>query len=135
MKTNPLKQGSLTENSRGIGTVSREMVFRRAGELAIIDGRQARDATESDREQAKRELTGNPGPDPEQALLESAPESERWDPVPGSTGSRAEISASEDEDEEGQSDSARLVGEGVAEAGHDEMLQAARIHRQEDKES
>ncbi|MFZ4775400.1 MAG: hypothetical protein ACOYM3_08565 [Terrimicrobiaceae bacterium] len=60
--------------------------------------------------------------------------SERWDPVPGSTGSRAQISASEDEDEEGQSDSARLVGEGIAEAGHDEMLQAARMRRQEDKE-
>ncbi len=134
MKTNPLKQGALTENSHGIGTVSHEMVFRRAGELAIIDGRQSHEATESDWEQAKRELTGDPGPDPEQALLEAAPESERWDPVPGSTGSRAEISASEDEDEEGLSDSARLVGEGVAEAGHDEMLQAARIRQEEDKE-
>ena len=36
MKTNPLKQGALTENSAGIGTVTRKMVRERAVELAVI---------------------------------------------------------------------------------------------------
>ena len=86
MKTNPLKQGVLTENSAGIGTVTRKMVRERAVELAVINGRSARDVSKSDWEQARRELTGEPDTDPKEAVLESAPESERWDPVPGSEG-------------------------------------------------
>ena len=84
MKTNPLKQGALTENSAGLGTVTRKMVRERAVELARINGRSAKDVSKSDWEQAKRELTGEPDMDPKAAILESAPESERWDPVPGS---------------------------------------------------
>src|SRR5271170_4366088 len=88
MKTNPMKQGALTENSAGIGTVTRKMVRERAVELAVINGRSAQNVSKSDWEQAKRELTGetNPDLDPKEAALESVPESERWDPVPGSTG-------------------------------------------------
>ena len=41
MKINPLKQGVLTENSTGIGTVTRQMVRERAVELAAINGRSA----------------------------------------------------------------------------------------------
>ena len=55
MKINPLKQGVLTENSEGIGTVSRKMVRERAVELAVIDGRSAQEASKSDWEQAKQE--------------------------------------------------------------------------------
>ena len=43
MKTNPLKEGALTENSAGIGTVTRKMVRERAIELAIINGRSAQE--------------------------------------------------------------------------------------------
>ena len=86
MNTNPLKQGALTENSAGIGTVTRKMVRERAVELAVVDGRPAEGVSKSDLEQAKRQLTGQPDMEPKEALLESAPESERWDPVPGSTG-------------------------------------------------
>ncbi len=35
---NPLKEGALTENSAGIGTVTKQMVRQRAAELAVIDG-------------------------------------------------------------------------------------------------
>lgn len=129
MNSNPLKQGMLTENSVGIGTVSHRMVRERATELAIINGRPAQEPSKSDWEEAKRELTGEPEMDPREALLESAPESERWDPVPGSIGHQAPKSASEDEDEEGRSDSVRLVEEGVSEAEHDQMLQAARTRQ------
>ena len=57
------------------------MVRARAAELALINGRFAHEASKSDWEQAKRELTGEPDTDPKEAVLESAPESERWDPV------------------------------------------------------
>jgi len=126
MKTNPLKEGTLTENSAGLGTVTRKMVQERAAELAVIDGHLARDASKSESEQARRELTGEPDTDPKDAILESAPESERWDPVPGSTGHKAQVAPSEDEDEEGQSDNERLVKEGIEGAEHDQMRQAAR---------
>ena len=126
MKTNPLKEGVLTENSAGIGTVTRKMVRERAVELALINGRLAQDATKSDWEQAIRELTGEPELSPKEIILESAPESERWDPVPGSTGRKIPVIADEDEDEEGRSDNERLVEEGVVGAEHDQMLQAAR---------
>lgn len=133
MKTNPLKKGTLTESGAGVGTVTPEMVEERAVELAAINARSAKDVRASDREQATRELTGEPDMDPKEALLESVPESERWDPVPGSTGRQARESSSEDTDDDGLSDSARLVEQGVEEAEHDQMLQAAKAARQKDE--
>jgi hypothetical protein len=130
MNANPLKQGLLTENSAGIGTVTRAMVRARAIELAAINGRSAQEASKSDWEQAMRELTGEPDTDPKQAALESAPESERWDPLPGSKGCKVAAAPSADEDEEGRSDNERLVEEGVEGAEHDQMRQASRNPRQ-----
>jgi hypothetical protein len=126
MNTNPLKQGDLTENSAGIGTVTRKMVRERARELALINGRPARETSKSDLAQAKRELTGKEDIDPKTAALEAAPESERWDPVPGSTGHKVQVAASEDEDDEGRSDNELLVEQGIAEAEHDQMRQASK---------
>jgi hypothetical protein len=71
-------------------------------------------------------MTGEPATGPQEAALESAPESERWDLVPGSTGHKVPVAPSDDEDDEGRSVNERLVEEGVAEAEHDQMLQAAR---------
>jgi hypothetical protein len=39
MKINPLKDSILTGNSAGIGTVTREIVRKRAAESALIDSR------------------------------------------------------------------------------------------------
>ena len=125
MKTNPLKEGALTENSAGLGTVTRKMVRERAVELAVINGRSAREASKSDWEQAKRELTGEPDTDPKSTALESAPESERWDPVPGSTGHKVPVAPGADEDDEGRSDNERLTEEGIEGAEHDQMRQAS----------
>jgi len=132
MKTNPLKEGALTENSAGIGTVTRKMVRERAVELAIINGRSAQDVSKSDWEQAKRELTGEPDVDPKEAILESAPESERWDPVPGSTGHIVRVIPGEDEDDEGRSDNERLVEGGIAEAEIEQSFQATRAAAKKD---
>jgi hypothetical protein len=123
---NLLKDGNMTENGAGIGTVTRGMVRERAVELAIINGRAASEVNPADWDEAKRELTGGSDMDPNDEILEAAPESERWDPVHGSTGHKAHESSSDDQDDDGRTDSARLVEEGVAEAEHDQMVQAAR---------
>ncbi len=132
MKSNPLKTGVISENAAGIGTVTRQMVRARAAELAIIDGHLSHDATRTHFAQAKRELTGVPDVDPKEALLDAAPESERWDPVPGSTGHKMPVATGEDEDEEGRSDNERLVEGGIAEAGLEQSFQAARAAAKKD---
>jgi hypothetical protein len=124
MKNNPLKQGLLTENTAGIGTVTRKMVRIRAVQLAVIGGRSPEEVSKSDWEQAKRELTGMPETDPKELILESAPESDRWNPVAGSVGHKVRVSSSADEDDEGRSDNQRLVEEGIKGAEHDQMRQA-----------
>jgi hypothetical protein len=126
MKTNPLKEGALTVNSVGIGTVTRKMLRDRAIELAFTDGRTEKELSPSDWEQANRELTGATDIDPKEEVLESVPDSERWDPVPGSTGQKVEAAASEDEDAEGRSDNEILTEQGISEAELDEARAASK---------
>lgn len=122
MNKNPLSKGMIEANAVGIGEISAEMVESRAEELALIAGRPV---TGEDRDQSLRELNGGDAMDARQAMMESLSEDERWNPVPGSAGHQAEESASETEDEDGQGKSAQLFEEGVSEAAHDRMLQAA----------
>jgi hypothetical protein len=63
-----------------------EMVEEGANELAAIAGRIQPLVSAVDYEQTRRELTSESNIDVQAATLESMPESERWDPVPGSTG-------------------------------------------------
>jgi hypothetical protein len=133
MKIDPLNEAALIINSTGVGTVTHKMVRERAVELAVIHGRTEQEVSKSDWEQAKRELTGGSDMDPKEALLETAPESERWDPVPGSTGHIMTVPSVDGEDDEGRGFTERLVEEGMLEAEHDQMLQAAKKQKQEDK--
>jgi hypothetical protein len=135
MKIDPLNESALIINSTGIGTVTRKMVRERAAELALINGRDAKDASKTDWEQAKRELTGGSALDPEETLLEQAPESERCDPLSGSNGQIVTVPSTDDgEDNEGTSIGERLINEGVNEAEHNLMLQAARAARKTSSE-
>jgi hypothetical protein len=129
VKTNPLKQGMISVNAVGIGTVTPDMVRMRAVELAAIGGRSPKHLIREDWETAKRELTGESETEPLEVILDGAAESQRWNPLPGSSGNKAEVSGSEDEDQEGRSDSERLAEEGVSEAAHDQMLQASKKRR------
>ena len=122
---NPFTEIVSTKNSAGPGTVTRKMVRERAVDLAVSNGRSAPDVSKTDWEQAKRELTGEPDATANEAALESAPESERWDPVPGSTGQKVPVTPSDDEDEEGRSTNETLVEEGIAEAEQDQRRQAS----------
>jgi hypothetical protein len=133
MRKNPLNKGIIMENAAGIGTVTSEMVEARARELAAINGHNPSKPTEADYQQAKRELTGEQQIDPREENLESVPESENWDPVPGSTGRQAADSLGEDEDADGRSESAQMFEEGVTEAEHDQMRQASRADETSDE--
>ena len=124
MNKNPINRGIIAKNFAGIGAVTRDMVHVRTRELAVISGRSPHDVTQADYEQAKRELTGESDMDRQDEILESLPESKRWDPVPGSEGRLDPEPPSEDEDDEGRNESAQLVEEGVQEAEHDLMVQA-----------
>jgi len=133
MQTDPQNDGAIMIHSNGIGTVTRHLVHERARELAVINGRSPQDVSANDWAQAKRELTGQPEEDPKQTLLEFAPESERWDPLPGSTGSEVLTTPLEGEDDEGRSLGEKLIEEGVQEAEHDQMLEAARDEEKENR--
>jgi hypothetical protein len=129
MKKKPLKKGAVTQNISSTRSVSIEQIRARARELSMIAGRGVGHVTPADFEQAKRELTGGEDIDPKEALLESMSEAQRWNPVPGSSGHQAPESASDDEDDEGRSETEQLVERGVEEAEHDQMVQAARAGR------
>lgn len=125
MNKHPLNKGVLSGNFSGIGPVTREMVQSRARELALIAGRAPPHVAQVDYEHAKRELTGESDMDRQDTLLDSMPESKRWDPVPGSVGHQVPDFPNEDEDDEGRNESAQLVEAGVQEAERDRILQAA----------
>ena len=126
MTQNPLSKGVLTENDVGIGPPTRKMAQARARELALMAGRVPPHVTRADYEQAKRELMGEPDMNRQEAILESLPETNRSDPMPDSTGEQVPESPSEDEDDEGRSETEQLVDEGAEEAERDRMFQAAR---------
>ena len=124
MKTHPSKQAVTTETFAIMVTVTRKVVRERAVELAMINGRSARDVSKSDCEQAKRDLAVETAP--KKAASESAAVRERWDPVPGSSGYKVHVPSGDDEDDEGRSDTERMVERGVANAGREQMLEAAK---------
>ena len=125
MENNFLNKGVLTENFAGIGPATSEMVYARARKLALLAGCVPPEVRQADYEQAKRELTGGSDIDRRDASQESLPETERWDPLPGSVGHQVPETPSEDEDDEGRSETEQLVDQGAEEAERDRAFQAA----------
>jgi len=135
METNPVDKGSISNNFSGIGVVTREMINKRAHELALISGRPDREVTDADFQQARRELNGESDLDSREEALESLPESDRWNPVPGSQGVQSQELPMEDEDSEGRSETTQLVEGGVREAEHDQMVQAEESEQEAERDS
>lgn len=102
MKKNPLTKVVPPANSAGLGPATDDLA------------------------QAKRQHAGESDSDRQDAILEALPETKRWDPVPGSEGQQAPESPSEDEDDEGRSETEQLVEEGAEEADRDRMSEAAK---------
>jgi hypothetical protein len=85
---------------------------------------------DSDVDQAQRELEGEDEMNPPATAEERIPEDERWDPVPGSEGTQAPTYPANDE----QSVAEKLYDEGVADAEHDQEIQATRDQARRDNE-
>jgi len=119
MKKDQIEEGRISEHSKGLGTVTQEMVRARAREIALINGRSPEHLSPADFSQAKQELTGQNYVGPAEEQL---PSSERWDPVPGTPGHQAISVPPHDE----QTDAEKLVEEGVSEAEHEQMVEGTR---------
>src|SRR5438094_8589664 len=107
MRKNPLNKGIIMENAAGIGTVTAEMVEARARELAAINGHPS-EPSETDYQQAKRELTGGAEMDPQEESSESVPDSAGRDPVPGASGRQPADSLGADQDAQRRSESPQM---------------------------
>ena len=129
MKENRIEEGRFTEQGHGLGTVTREMVRKRARELALISGREQ--VLDTDLEQAQRELTREEHLTPEPTPAENLPEDRRWEPVPESAGKEAPKVPAPDE----QTFAEKLVEEGVEDAEHDQMTRATRESIRREKKS
>ena len=101
------------------GLVTSEMVENRARELALIAGREPNRVTASDRIQAKKELLGDDSGDA--AVDDTGIAPSGMGAPPTSRGWKIEPQLPTDDQTEIQT-----VQEGVDEAEHDEMLQAAK---------
>lgn len=130
MKKNETEKGRISNRFQPVGNVTWEMVRDRAWEIAVINGRGPHNILDSDFDQARRELTTLEGEAPKDEVLESVPESERWDPVPGSPGKQYPRQPLEDEEPENE----RMVQEGVEDAEHDQMVQGTREQNRKERE-
>jgi hypothetical protein len=118
MKQTRMPLGKIVNHARGLGAPSMETVRERALELAMIDGRT--DYNERDWEQAKVELHGGHSStwgDSEDEMVASV--SER-DMTASDLGHHVENIRYDDTE-----NAVELVAEGMDEAVHDQMLQAA----------
>jgi hypothetical protein len=129
MKKNPADQGRFTEQGHGLGTVTEEMVRKRAEELALIAGRPKGVILDLDYHEARRELTGKDGLVPRPPRDEQLSEDERWEPVPESKGHEGPRVPASDE----QTFAEELVEEGVEDAEQDLMSKATREQTRRDE--
>jgi hypothetical protein len=129
MKQNPLDEGKFSNRGKGLGTVTKDMVMQRAREIAVINGREAKNVLDSDVDEAQRELLGEDEMKPEPTAAENLSEDERWDPVPGSEGHKVPTVPAPDE----QTFAEKLFDEGVADAEHDQEVEATRNDLRRDK--
>jgi len=121
MRQNRNEEGRISNRGEGIGTVTEEMVRTRASEIAVINGRVKDKILDSDLEQARRELTGEERLNPPNTAEEQIPEDDRWG-TSTNTGSQVEAVPAPDE----QTAAEKLVEEGIADADHDQEVEATR---------
>jgi hypothetical protein len=127
-KNSQISIGKVSAAQTDLGVPTPELVERRAREIALIDGRNPDEFTDSDWEQARLELTGMQGSGSLEEPGEIAASLSERGSIPGETGGRAPRVMPKDEallDE-------RLTSRGVEEAAHDQMVEAAKtVQKQE----
>jgi hypothetical protein len=129
MKQERYEEGRFTDHAHGLGTVTKDMVHKRAGEIALINGRSKHNILDSDWQQAYRELTGQEGLNPTPTAAEELTEDKRWAPTVESELQRAPTVPAPDE----QTFAEKLVEEGIEEAEHEQMTEATKESLKRDK--
>ena len=130
MKQNQIEEGRLSYRGKGLGTVTKDMVMKRAREIAVINGRSPKNILDSDVDEAQRELLGEDEMKPSPTAEENLPEDKRWDPIGASEGRKAPTVPAQDE----QTDAEKIYDEGVADAEHDQEIEATRESARRDNE-
>jgi len=126
MKTPSAAEARPAINPTGLGKVTRKIVRERALELALSHGRTAQEVSKADWEQAKRDLMVDAETEPKETASASAAESEGWNPTPASEGQVVPVPSGDDEDDEGRSDTERLVEKGAEQAAREQADEAKR---------
>jgi hypothetical protein len=117
-----LYRGIIADHFRGVGTVTPDMVRRRAREIALINARSPNHCTRQDLLEAQRELTGTiPALDNEEDTIIN---NSAWGEEPASTGHPVDKEEVPDEQTVGE----ELSEQGTNEAEHDQMVEAAKHH-------
>lgn len=130
MKQHANDKGRISNHSHAVGTVTWDAVRKRAREIAVINGRSAGEVLDADFDQARRELTTLEEEPAKEQILDSVPESERWNPEGGSYGKQIRRQPLEDE----ESETERMVQEGIEDAEHDQMVQGTKEQAKKDQE-
>jgi hypothetical protein len=111
-------KGKILRGTEGLGTVTQQMIEKRAREIARSDGRGQ--PNDLDRTRAREDLTGTT-PDAEKPPTREEPGRD-WQMPLVSTGEKAPTVRPEDE----QNIPEKLIREGVEEADHDQRLKSGR---------
>ena len=111
-------KGKILRGTEGLGTVTQQMIEKRAGEIARSDGRTQ--PNDLDRTRAREDLTGIT-PDSEKPPRREEPGRD-WQMPLVSTGEKTPALRPEDE----QNIPEELIREGVEEADHDQRLSSER---------
>ena len=117
--------GKFLVRAKPLGTVTEEMVLRRAKEMAITRGRRGNDFTQDDVDAARRELVGYPVDDENVDV----PATGTWLSDATDSGHQAPVRPAPDE----QTVAEKLVAEGVEEATHHQMLAGNDASRKADQ--
>lgn len=115
-------KGKINDQLKGMGTVTADMVYQRAREIAFINGRSPEKPQEDDWRRARSEMSGNDTSSEMEEEGRSREETTAWDPSPGTTGTQAAKGSAHDE----QTEDEKLVQEGLEESEHDTMIEATK---------
>jgi hypothetical protein len=127
MRTNKAARGRIEQHANGLGTPTEEMVRERAKEVAQTNGRLPDEYTDSDLAQAREELEGA-----QTTPSDVTEEDNAYVPREGPLTSSGQLDVPEQAADE-QEVPEELVGEGLAEATHDEMREGNARSRRRDE--
>ncbi len=114
--------GKISVHGNGVGAPNTEMVEKRAREIALIDERNPEEYTDADWDRARKELSGSETVTPADDTNEIIEGISDRDSVPGESGHRAARTGFDEDESVGE----QLVTDGLEDAAHDQMVEAAR---------